>query len=52
MNENNKEQIDEWDNPELREPVEGDNELKLWLVNYVGEKHNPQGGNVTVEMIV
>ena len=29
-----KEQVDEWDNPELREPVEGDNELKLWLVDY------------------
>ena len=38
--------------PELRETVEGDNELKIWLVNYVGEKHNPEDGNVTVEMIV
>jgi len=44
--------INEWDNPELREPVEGDNELKLWLVNYVGEKHQPENGNITVEMIV
>ena len=44
--------LDEWDNPELRETVEGDNELKIWLVNYVGEKHNPEDGNVTVEMIV
>jgi hypothetical protein len=52
MNENTKEQIDEWDNPELREPVEGDNELKLWLVDYVGKKHSPDDGNVTVEMIV
>ena len=40
--------IDEWDNPELREPVEGDNELKTWLVDYVGNKHNPEDGNVTV----
>ena len=46
------EKYDEWDNPELREPVEGDNELKLWLVDYVGNKHQPEDGNVTVEMIV
>ena len=45
-------EINEWDNPELREVVDSDNELKTWLVNYVGEKHNPEDGNVTVEMIV
>tara|TARA_A100001515_G_scaffold142291_2_gene140765 strand:- start:440 stop:733 length:294 start_codon:yes stop_codon:yes gene_type:complete len=45
-------EVDEWDNPELREVVDSDNELKTWLVNYVGEKHNPEDGNVTVEMIV
>jgi hypothetical protein len=44
--------LDEWDNPELKEVVEEDNELKTWLVNYVGEKHSPEDGNVTVEMIV
>ena len=44
--------LDEWDNPELRETVESDNELKMWLVSYVGEKHKPENGNVTVEMIV
>ncbi len=44
--------MDEWDNPELREPVEKENELKTWLVEYVGEKHNPEDGNVTVQMIV
>ena len=44
--------LDEWDNPELRETVEADNELKTWLVNYVGDKRGPQDGNVTVEMIV
>tara|TARA_Y100000310_G_C20505458_1_gene726187 strand:+ start:351 stop:890 length:540 start_codon:yes stop_codon:yes gene_type:complete len=26
--------------------------LKEWLVNYVGEKHSPEGDKVTVEMIV
>jgi hypothetical protein len=45
-------EMDEWDNPELRETVEADNELKEWLVNYVGQKHTPEDGNVTVEMIV
>ncbi len=52
MEELNAEKVDEWDNPELREPVEGDNELKTWLVDYVGSKHEPEDGNVTVEMIV
>ena len=32
--------------------VEEDNELKSWLVEYVGNKHEPEDGNVTVEMIV
>ena len=37
--------MDEWNDPELKETVEGDNELKQWLVNYVGEKHQPENGN-------
>ena len=44
--------VDEWDNPELREVVTEENELKVWLIEYVGNKHNPENGNVTVEMIV
>ena len=52
MNDLITEDFDEWDNPELREVVEEDNELKSWLVQYVGNKHNPEDGNVTVEMIV
>tara|TARA_R100000234_G_scaffold2108_1_gene1847 strand:- start:5474 stop:5764 length:291 start_codon:yes stop_codon:yes gene_type:complete len=52
MEEIKAKQFDEWDNPELRETVEEDNELKTWLVQYVGEKHNPPDGNVTVQMIV
>jgi len=43
---------DVWDNPELKEAVDSDNELKSWLVEYVGNKHNPSDGNVTVQMIV
>ena len=48
----NTEKFDEWDNPDLRAVVEEDNELKSWLVDYVGNKHDPEDGNVTVEMIV
>jgi len=44
--------VDEWDNPDLEETVTEDNELKTWLVQYVGDKHNPDDGNVTVNMIV
>ena len=36
----------------LAEVVSPDTEMKEWLVNYVGEKHNPDDEEVTVEMIV
>tara|TARA_B100000424_G_scaffold143028_1_gene108743 strand:- start:1530 stop:1805 length:276 start_codon:yes stop_codon:yes gene_type:complete len=36
----------------LKETVEADTEMKDWLVNYVGERHDPDSGEVTVEMIV
>ena len=36
----------------LAEVVNPDTEMKEWLVNYVGEKHNPDDEGVTVEMIV
>ena len=39
-------------NPNLGEAVEPDNDLKNMLVEYVGEKLNPEDQNVTVEMIV
>ena len=38
--------------PTLGEAVNSDTELKTWLVNYVGEQHNPENGEVTVGMIV
>ena len=40
------------ENPTLNEEVESDNELKTWLVNYVGEKTEPENEQVTVENIV
>ena len=36
----------------LAEVVSPDTKMKEWLVNYVGESHNPDGDGVTVEMIV
>mgnify|MGYP005828837533 FL=1 len=36
----------------LNEAVATDTELKNWLVNYVGEQHSPENGEVTVGLIV
>ena len=44
--------IEEPENPDLLKPVEKTNELKEWLVNYVGEKTNPENNEVNVEMII
>ena len=38
--------------PTLQEVVTTDTELKEWLVNFVGENHNPENGEITVAMIV
>jgi hypothetical protein len=40
------------ENPDLLKPVEKSNELKEWLVDYVGNKVNPENGEVNVEMII
>ena len=40
------------ENPTLNEEVEPNNELKTWLINYVGEKVGPESGQVTVENII
>tara|TARA_B100000902_G_C27120015_1_gene818168 strand:+ start:115 stop:405 length:291 start_codon:yes stop_codon:yes gene_type:complete len=40
-------------NPLLEKTVDSqDSAVKSWLVNYVGEKTNPEDGNVTVENII
>ena len=39
-------------NPTLDKLVESDNDLKSFLVEYVGNRVNPEDNNVTVEMIV
>ena len=40
------------DNSIINEKVEPDNELKTWLVNYVGELAKPENEEVTVENII
>ena len=40
------------ENPVLSEVPTKDTPIKEWLVNYVGEKHNPTDDGVTVDMIV
>jgi len=40
------------ENPDLLKKVEPENEMKKWLVNYVGDKLNPENDEVNVEMII
>ena len=40
------------ENPVLKQTVTSDTVLKEWLVNYVGEKANPDNEEVTVQMVV
>jgi hypothetical protein len=37
---------------ELKKEVEPVSPMKEWLVDYIGDKHEPEDGSVTVEMIV
>ena len=39
-------------NSTLSELVEPENDLKNFLVEYVGEEFNPTDGNVTLEMVI
>lgn len=34
------------------ESTEGDNEFKNYVVNWTGQEHQPESGDVTVEMIL
>ena len=40
------------ENPELLKAVEHVDEMKKWLVNYVGDKLSPENDEVNVEMII
>jgi len=39
-------------NPDLTKAIEKDSPIKEWLVDYVGQEHDPEDGDVTVEMII
>ena len=53
MNEINFNDIDLSDYDEISQTtVEKENELKTFLIDYVGEKEKPENDEVTVEMIV
>mgnify|MGYP003647442108 FL=1 len=55
MNENNvvvETQDNTGENPDLLKALEPDSEMKEWLINYVGEKEQPDNGEVNVEMIL
>ena len=55
MNENNvvvETQDHTGENPDLLKALEPDSEMKEWLINYVGEKEQPDNGEVNVEMIL
>jgi hypothetical protein len=39
-------------NPDLDEVVQVDNELKTFVVDYVGKELKPETGTVTVEMVI
>jgi hypothetical protein len=41
-----------YSNPLLKEHVSPETEIKSWLVEYVGNQHEPEDTNVTVGMIV
>jgi len=40
------------DNPELLKVIAADNRLKQLLVNYAGEKLNPENDEVNIEMVI
>jgi hypothetical protein len=42
--------IDE--NPDLLKTVEPNTEIKNWLVEYIGDKLNPENNEVTIEMVI
>jgi len=38
--------------PDLQQMIEPDTEIKNWLVEYVGEKTQPENDEVTLEMVI
>ena len=44
--------MDLGENPVLKQKVQKENDLKNFLVNYVGDMLGPKDDNVTVEMVI
>ena len=40
------------ENPDLLRPIYPENQMKAWLVNYVGDKLQPENDEINVEMII
>ena len=40
------------ENPDLLIAVQSENELKTWLIDYVGNKLKPENDEVNIEMII
>lgn len=40
------------ENPDLLVPVQPENQMKSWLIEYVGNKLQPEDDEVNVEMII
>jgi|TARA_Y100000310_G_C20574038_1_gene759560 hypothetical protein len=48
----NDNELEEEQNPALKEKVEKDTELKNLIVSYVGKKKKPENDEVTLEMVL
>ena len=40
------------ENPDLLIPIQPENQMKEWLINYVGDRLQPESDEVNVEMII
>tara|TARA_R100001224_G_scaffold108998_1_gene85934 strand:+ start:203 stop:439 length:237 start_codon:yes stop_codon:yes gene_type:complete len=40
------------ENPDLLIPIQPENQMKEWLINYVGARLQPESDEVNVEMII
>ena len=48
----NEIEVDLGENPDLKEVIDQENELKEFVVQYVGAQAQPENGEVTIEMVI
>jgi len=48
----NEIEVDLGENPDLKEVIAQENELKEFVVQYVGAQTQPESGEVTIEMVI